>query len=141
MRIAVDFDGTIVEQQYPAIGEEIPFATEILRRLIAERHQIILWTVREGTLLNEAVAWCSAHGIEFYAVNKNDPEEMDCGHNPYYSRKIKADFYIDDSNLGGLPDWGVIYRMIQKRQNYRTMIAEELRRLHPPKRKKKWGLF
>ena len=55
MKIAVDFDGTIVTHEYPAIGEEIPFATETLRQLTAEGHQLILWSVREGETLDEAV--------------------------------------------------------------------------------------
>ena len=70
MIIAVDFDGTIVTHQYPAIGEELPFATETLRQLIADGHQLILWSVREGKLLNEAVDWCRARGVEFWAVNR-----------------------------------------------------------------------
>ena len=28
-------------------------------------------------------------------------------------KKIAADIYIDDRNLGGLPDWGVIYSIIK----------------------------
>ena len=75
MVIALDFDGTIVEHKYPAIGEEIPFATETIRMLIAERHKVILWSVREGKLLDEAVNWCRERGIEFYAVNRDYPEE------------------------------------------------------------------
>ena len=71
MVIALDFDGTIVEHKYPAIGEEIPFATETIRMLIAERHKVILWSVREGKLLDEAVNWCRERGIEFYAVNRD----------------------------------------------------------------------
>lgn len=55
MIIAVDFDGTIVEHKYPHIGKEIPFAISTLKRLQAEHHQLILWTVREGRLLEEAV--------------------------------------------------------------------------------------
>lgn len=58
MTIAVDFDGTIVEHRYPKIGEEIPFATETLKMLAKERHKLILWTVREGELLEEAIEWC-----------------------------------------------------------------------------------
>ena len=71
MVIALDFDGTIVEHKYPAIGEEIPFATETIRMLIAERHKVILWSVREGKLLDEAVNWCRERGIDFYAVNRD----------------------------------------------------------------------
>lgn len=58
MTIAVDFDGTIVEHRYPEIGQEIPFATDTLKMLIADHHKLILWSVREGELLDEAVQWC-----------------------------------------------------------------------------------
>lgn len=75
MVIAVDFDGTIVEHKYPAIGRELPFATETLRMLIRDRHKLILWSVREGRLLDEAVEWCRERGVEFYAVNRDYPEE------------------------------------------------------------------
>ncbi|MBP9017332.1 hypothetical protein RDV77_03245 [Porphyromonadaceae sp. NP-X] len=110
MIIAVDFDGTIVTHEYPKIGKEIPFAIETLKRLQDEfQHQIILWTVREGKELEEAIEFCNARGLEFYAINKNYPEE---GEDFAESRKIRADIYIDDRNLGGLPDWGVIYQMI-----------------------------
>ena len=71
MVIAVDFDGTIVEHRYPAIGKEIPFATATLKRLVEHGHRLILWSVREGELLDEAVNWCKERGVEFYAVNKD----------------------------------------------------------------------
>ena len=111
MTIAVDFDGTIVEHEYPKIGKPIPFAIVVLKKLQYEdHHMFILWTVREGTLLDEAVEYCKNKGLEFYAVNKNFPEET---LEPGISRKIVADIYIDDRNLGGIPDWGLIYRMIK----------------------------
>lgn len=55
MIIAVDFDGTIVEHEYPAIGREIPFATETLKMLMKQNHKLIMWSVREGKLLDDAV--------------------------------------------------------------------------------------
>lgn len=110
MIIAVDFDGTIVEDRYPEIGREKPFAVQTLKMLVEQRHRIILWTVREGQYLEEAVAWCRERGLEFYAVNKDYPEEQK--EHKTFSRKIKADLFIDDRNLGGLPDWGVIYKII-----------------------------
>lgn len=58
MTIAIDFDGTIVEHKYPKIGDEIPFATDTLKMLIKDGHRLILWSVREGDLLQEAVDWC-----------------------------------------------------------------------------------
>ena len=75
MIIAVDFDGTIVEHKYPKIGSEIPFATDTLKMLIKDGHQLILWSVREGDLLQEAVDWCHERGVDFWAVNKDYPEE------------------------------------------------------------------
>ena len=74
MVIAIDFDGTIVEHKYPKIGEEIPFAIDTLKELINDGHRLILWTVREGILLEDAVNWCRDRGIEFYAVNKDYPD-------------------------------------------------------------------
>ena len=82
MTIAIDFDGTIVEHRYPKIGNEIPFATDTLKMLIKDRHRLILWTVREGKLLDEAVEWCRERGVEFYAVNRDYPEE-DAAHHGF----------------------------------------------------------
>ena len=88
MTIAIDFDGTIVEHRYPKIGNEIPFATDTLKMLIKDRHRLILWTVREGKLLDEAVEWCRERGVEFYAVNRDYPEE-DAAHHGF-SRKVRT---------------------------------------------------
>ena len=71
MIIAVDFDGTIVEHRYPAIGKELSFAIETIKALQKKQHQIILWTFRVGKELDEAVEFCKKRGVEFYAVNKN----------------------------------------------------------------------
>lgn len=110
MVIAVDFDGTIVTHEYPRIGKEIPFAIESLLRLQTQPDiQLVLWTVREGKELEEAIEYCRNKGLEFYAANKNYPEESVEYPEP---RKLKVDLFIDDRNLGGLPDWGIIYRMI-----------------------------
>ena len=122
MTIAVDFDGTIVEHRYPKIGEEIPFATETLKILAQERHKLILWTVREGELLEEAIEWCRQRGVFFYSVNKDYPEE-EKSHNGF-SRKLKAGLFIDDRNLGGLPDWGTIYQMIHEQKPYEPVLCD-----------------
>ena len=114
MTIAVDFDGTIVEHEYPKIGKPIPFALEVLRKLREERHVLILWTMREGRSLQEAVDYCAKNGVYFYAHNKNYPEEEFLEGDP---RKIAADIYIDDRNVGGLPDWGTIYNIIKTGSN------------------------
>lgn len=109
MIIAVDFDGTIVEHEYPKIGKAIPFAIETLLQLQKDRHTLLMWTVRDGDLMQEAVDYCEKRGLKFYAVNKNYPEEDPSK----ASRKLNADLFIDDRNLGGLPDWGVIYHTIK----------------------------
>ena len=142
MIIAVDFDGTIVTHRYPAIGEEIPFATDTLKMLIADRHKLILWSVREGHLLDEAIEWCRARGVEFYAINRDYPEETTSNNN-HFSRKLKVDMFIDDRNLGGLPDWGLIYQMISHNKTWQDIMAEEHPDIFPQKqdKKKKWWQF
>jgi len=118
MIIAVDFDGTIVEHEYPQIGKEIPFAIETLKKLQEDQHRLILWSVREGRLLEEAVEFCRERGLEFYAANKDFPEEH--GRGKGYSRKLKADLFIDDLNLGGVPDWQLIFQMIMAEKPLRN---------------------
>lgn len=109
MTIAVDFDGTIVEHRYPAIGKEKFFAFETLRALQRDGHRLILWTYRDGTLLDEALAYCRKNGVEFYAVNASYPdEELE----PGQSRKINADLFIDDRIVFGFPGWGEIYQSL-----------------------------
>ena len=123
MIIAVDFDGTIVEHKYPKIGKEIPFAIATLKKLQQDGHKLILWTVRENDLLDEAVEFCRQRGVEFFAVNSNYPDE-NVDASAIRSRKLKADMFIDDRNVGGLPDWGVIYEMISRRQSYEEYLRE-----------------
>ncbi len=135
MTIAVDFDGTIVTHEYPRIGKPIPFAIQTLKQLQdIDHHQIILWTVREGELLQEAVDYCKSKGLEFYAVNSNYPEE-DSATRP--NRKLTADVFIDDRNLGGLPDWGVIYQMIHSGNALKPIPQDNGQEQYP----KKKGLF
>lgn len=121
MTIAVDFDGTIVKHRYPDIGPEIPFAIETLRKLQDEGHKLIMWSVREGDLLDAAVEWCRERGLEFYAVNRDYPEEEEDKNN-HFSRKLKVGLFIDDRNLGGLPDWGTIYEMVHNRLTYEDLL-------------------
>ncbi len=109
--IAVDFDGTIVEDAFPKIGKARIFAFETLKRLQEDGHRLILWTYRNGSKLDEAVKFCEDNGITFYAVNKSFPEEQ---FDYSKSRKIHADLFIDDRNIGGVLGWGEIYQMITK---------------------------
>ena len=126
MTIAVDFDGTIVENKYPEIGKELPFAIHTLQVLQEEGNRLILFTSREGELLDEAVAFCHERGLDFYSINSNNPPDALF---PRYTAKVIADVYIDDRNLGGIPDWNTIYEMIGQQR------AE---RREKRKRKKRW---
>lgn len=127
LTIAVDFDGTIVEDNYPKVGRENLFAFDTLKKLQEKGHRLILWTYRNGKALEEAVAFCKANGIVFYAVNKSFPEE---DFNPKYSRKINADLFIDDRNVGGFFGWGEVYQ---------ELIGED--KPVKKKSKKKWFGF
>ena len=123
LTIAVDFDGTIVEDEYPKIGKPNIFAFETMKKLQNKGHRLILWTYRYGKELEDAVAFCKKNGITFYAVNKSFPKEQ---FDPKYSRKINADLFIDDRNIGGLMGWGEIYQ---------KLIGKE--KMTAPKKKRK----
>lgn len=93
--IAVDFDGTCVEHNYPAIGMEVEGAVDVLRALNKRGHRIILNTMRSGERLDAAVKWFRDRKVELWAVNRN-PEQEEWTSSP----KVYADLYIDDSALG-----------------------------------------
>lgn len=109
LTIAIDFDGTIVEDDYPNVGKPRIFAFETLKKLQEDGHRLILWTYRSGLRLEEAVEFCESNDIKFYAVNKSFPEEQ---FDYTKSRKIHADLFIDDRNIGGILGWGEIYQML-----------------------------
>jgi len=114
MVLAIDFDGTIVEHKYPKLGKEIPMAVQMLKQLKQDGHTLILWTVRDGKELDDALQFCNSRGLEFHAVNRSHPEEVYDSQN--ISRKITADLFVDDRNLGGLPPWEEIYSKISKQK-------------------------
>ena len=109
IKIAIDFDGTIVDHEYPGIGKEKLFAFQTLKELEKLGARLILWTFRTGKELDDAVAYCRDNGIEFYAINKNYPEEI---FDETISRKIDADIYIDDRNIGGFPGWSGVWQIL-----------------------------
>ena len=112
MILAVDFDGTIVEQRYPAIGPIMPNAVESINRLYDDGHYIIIWTSRDGAPLLEAINFLLHEGVKFHRVNDGNPENIqEHGTN---SRKVFAHRYIDDHNHGGFPGWKKILSDIQK---------------------------
>lgn len=120
MVIAIEFDGVIVDDNYPNIGDEKPFAFDTLKKLRKRGHTLILWSRRTGKLLDEAVEYCLQNGVEFYAANKSYPEEV---FDNEVSRKVNADLFIDNRLQGELPDWGAIYQMIKRNKVYQPFSA------------------
>lgn len=112
-RIAViDFDGTIVHHRFPAIGEPMPEAFEVMKELKEAGWMLILWTCRENDghlierqFLKDAVEFCKENGVEFDGVNETP---MECEFRPNGGRKVYGDVYIDDRNLGGFPGWHAV---------------------------------
>ncbi|MET4082907.1 hydroxymethylpyrimidine pyrophosphatase-like HAD family hydrolase [Pedobacter sp. UYP30] len=134
--IAVDFDGTIVEHTYPEIGDEMLFAFSTLKELQRKGHRLILWTYRDGEFLQKAVDYCAENGIIFYAVNENYPGETKEGN---YSRKLLADIFIDDRNIGGFLGWDTIWQMLHPDgEEYLAVLKNELAHFNYKKPKKNW---
>lgn len=119
MIIAVDFDGTCVTHEYPKVGQEVVWAIGTLQELVDKGHFLILYTMRSGLQLEDAVSWFEKNGIELWAVNEN-PEQSEWTSSP----KVYANLYIDDAALGcpltyqrcGRPfvNWPAVRRMLQE---------------------------
>jgi len=96
MIVAIDFDGTIVEHRYPAVGAPVPGALDVMRKINKNpNNKIILYTMRSGVELQEAVDYLESNGIKLYGVN-NNPDQ----HKWTKSPKAYAELYIDDAALG-----------------------------------------
>lgn len=100
--VAVDFDGTLVEDKFPEIGDSRYWVVDLVRRLQKAGVRTVLWTCRRDedkrAYLSEAVKWCEQHGLLFSAVNENLPEvQAKWGGD---TRKVMVDYYLDDKSLG-----------------------------------------
>ena len=115
MIIAVDFDGTLHTGTWPAIGEPMPWAADTMRRLKADGHYLIIWSCREHAEQTAMVNWLLEHDIPFDRVNDHHPGTI--ARYGGDARKVLADIYIDDRNLGGLPDWNAIYELVRMTQH------------------------
>jgi hypothetical protein len=118
--VCVDFDGTCVMHEYPKIGEEVPHAVNVLKRLNENQVKIILWTIRSDEFLLDAVNWFVEREIELWAVNRN-PQQRFWSTSP----KAYAPVYIDDAALGcplklssdgnrPFADWFEIERLLEE---------------------------
>ncbi len=119
MIIAIDFDGTCVCNQFPDVGPPVPGCVEVLKDLVAGGHRLILWTVRSGKRLDDAVTWFTFQGVPLWGINKNPGQ-----HAWSDSPKAHADLFIDDRALG-IPvsvvagdfvvNWAAVRGMLEER--------------------------
>lgn len=121
MIIAIDFDGTICKHVYPQVGDPNPHALEVIHRIQAAGHQIILWTMRSGQSLGDACDYLWKNGVTLFGINEN-PEQ----HVWTTSPKCFAHLYIDDAaafcplvepeNERAYVDWFIVEKWLEDRQ-------------------------
>lgn len=113
--IAIDFDGTIATINYPECGELIEGAKETINKLYSDGYFIIIWTCRYGEAAELAKKFLNDNEINYHTFNEHSPELIELYNND--TRKISADVYIDDRQLGGLPSWEEIYKILKEKHN------------------------
>lgn len=102
--LAVDFDGTLVKDQFPFIGEINRNVWDLVVQAQKNGYKLILWTCRNGEALQDAVEFCSSNGLHFDAINENiDEIKVLYGGD---TRKVFADMYLDDRNVNFVTESG-----------------------------------
>jgi hypothetical protein len=119
VKIAIDFDGTVVEHKFPAVGKDVPHAVESLKKLVKHGHKLILYTMRSDDYLKAAVKWFAHHEIPLYGI-QFDPEQASWTS----SNKCNADLVIDDRNLGIPMTWPASGRPYVNWFHVETMLEE-----------------
>ena len=98
MNIFLDFDGTIVEHDYPEIGEPNPNALEVIKKLQDAGHHIILNTMRvefNDETLEAALDYLNLND-KVKGINILQHTQWKI-HPPRWNLdKIENDLYIDD---------------------------------------------
>lgn len=115
MIIAVDFDGVLNATPYPKVGVVVSGAVAGMKELHNAGHTLIIWTCREGQGQTRAINWLLERGIPFDGINCNTRENIKRHSND--SRKVYADLFLDDRQVGGFPGWQKVIEFV------RTMIA------------------
>jgi hydroxymethylpyrimidine pyrophosphatase-like HAD family hydrolase len=116
MIIALDFDGTVVNHIYPEIGYILPNFLHTIKRIVEKKHKIILYTMRDGIELDDAVNYLKNLNIPLYGINRNLTQNNWTG-----SPKVYANLYIDDAALGtpldinGNVDWYKIEKILEEK--------------------------
>ena len=111
--IAVDFDGTIVRNKWPDIGEPIPDAAETIRLWHAQGHRVVIWTCRAGKELEACEKWLIRNWVPFYSINSNPSDRISLYGSD--TRKISADLYIDDKAVGAPDDPAQLWKMAREK--------------------------
>lgn len=119
--IAIDFDGTIVEESYPLLGKLRKGAKKYINKLHDDGHTIIINTCRSGVHQQAAFKFLVGLDVAFDLINENHPSVVSQYNND--SRKISADLYIDDKNLVKLPSWKEKYKLVNK--HYKRIKGNE----------------
>lgn len=109
MILAIDFDGTVVDHEFPKIGRLRKDAKTVINKLFDDNHKVIIWTCRGGEYLDKMREFLDLNDIHYNHINENCPSVI---FSPF--PKIYADIYIDDRQIGGLPEWSEIYKIIKE---------------------------
>lgn len=123
--LAIDFDNTISSSNsYPYIEGFKPLAPEYINQLAKDGYYIIIWTCRTGEALEIMQKFLDDNNIIYHKINEQHPALIELYKND--SRKIAADIYVDDKQLGGLPEtWSCIYDLIKHhKRSIKTKILE-----------------
>jgi hypothetical protein len=126
----IDFDGTICEHRFPAIGPPLPEAFEVMKEMKSAGWKLILFTCRENDgykidkqYLKKAVEWCGENGIEFDAINEA-LESCEFRPEDCLKRKPYGTVHIDDRNLGGFPGWDVVRKVLLESKEANWNVKE-----------------
>ena len=112
MIIAIDFDGTIVTDQFPEVGELVAGAKDAINQLYKDGYTIIIWSCRTGSKKAKAIEFLVKQGVKFHYFNESCFENLK-QYNFVDTRKVYADLYIDDRMLFKLPTWDEIYWIVR----------------------------
>ena len=111
LTLAIDFDNTIAKTDYPHIKKIKRNAVKYINKLYDKGCLIIINTCRANGEKDIMCKFLTNVGLKYHYINENDPVRI--RHYRTDTRKISADIYIDDKNLGGIPSWKWIYKLIK----------------------------
>lgn len=117
---AVDFDNTLAVTRFPEILYPKAKVVAAVKMLKANGHKLILWTSRAGKDLQAAVEWCQEQGLVFDSVNEPLQEQIDRWGND--TRKVYADFYIDDKAMPAETLESIMDQVVEIVETYKRQL-------------------